>query len=90
VTASYVIINALYCTAVVAKAIFPAVVVDHTPVGINVIWPPVLNKACGTVIVAILTTPDINVISAVGAMVVAEAIVGAAWIVCSAPDTGTS
>jgi hypothetical protein len=40
--------------------------------------------------VAMLVMPDTNVISAVGAMVVAEAIVGAVCIVFNAPENGTS
>jgi hypothetical protein len=90
VTASYVIINALLTIDVVIKAILPAVVVAKMPVGIIVICPPVVNKFVGGVMVAILVVPDTNVISEVGAMVVAEAIVGAVCIVFNAPENGTS
>jgi hypothetical protein len=77
VAASYVIINALLTTVVVTKAIFPAVVVDHTPVGIIVICPPVVAMPVGGVMVAMLILPDTNTMLVVGAMVVALAMVGA-------------
>ena len=73
-------------TAVVAIAIFPALVVVNTPVGINVILPPPLEIGLGAVIVTIAAVPDINVIGSVGAIVVALAIVGAAAVVAINPE----
>ena len=69
--------NALFTTDVEAKAIFPAVVVVKIPVGINVICPPVDVMPVGGVIVTIGVTPDIKTMLVVGAIVVADAIVGA-------------
>jgi hypothetical protein len=57
---------------------FPAVVVVKIPVGIKVMVPPPVDIGAGGVIVTIGVTPLINVMSFVGAIVVALAIVGAA------------
>jgi hypothetical protein len=57
---------------------FPAVVVVKIPVGIKVMVPPPVDIGEGAVIVAIAATPLINVMSFVGAIVAALAIVGAA------------
>ena len=65
-------------TAVDASAMFPAVVVVKIPVGIKVMVPPPVDIGAGGVIVTIGVTPLINVMSFVGAIVVALAIVGAA------------
>jgi len=62
---------------VLARAIFPAVVVVNNPVGIRVILPPLVDIGDGAVIVAIAVVPEINTTFVVGAIVVAEAIVGA-------------
>jgi len=75
---SYVIISALLTTAVDDNATFPLVLILHNPVGINVIDPPVNEIGLGAVIVEIVVVPDTNVIAAVGAIVEALAIVGAA------------
>jgi hypothetical protein len=71
-------VKALLTTAVDASAMFPAVVVVKIPVGIKVMVPPPVDIGEGAVIVAIAATPLINVMSFVGAIVVALAIVGAA------------
>jgi len=71
-------VKALLTTAVDASAMFPAVVVVKIPVGIKVMVPPPVDIGEGAVIVAIAATPLINVMSFVGAIVAALAIVGAA------------
>jgi hypothetical protein len=63
------------------------VVVVKRPVGINVICPPPNEIGLGGVIVAIAVVPDINTILLTGAMVVADAIVGAAADVAVIPLT---
>ena len=68
-------INALLTTAVLAMAMFPVAVVVHRPVGINVIWHPLVQPA-GAVIVAIAVVPEINAMGVVTAMVVPDATVG--------------
>ena len=78
-------VNALPTTAVEAKAILPAIVVVNMPVGINVIVPPPNDMGLGAVIVSMGVTPDIKVIALVGAIVVADAIVGAAAEVALTP-----
>ena len=78
-------VNALPTTAVEARAMLPAIVVVNIPVGINVIVPPPKDIGLGAVIVAIGVTPEINVIALVGAIVVADAIVGAAAEVAFKP-----
>jgi hypothetical protein len=65
-------------TAVDASAIFPAVVVVKIPVGMIVIRPPLVDIGAGAVIVAIAVVPDTKLTIVVGAIVAAEAIVGAA------------
>ena len=55
----------------------PAVVVVHRPVGMSVNEPPAVLIGTGAVMVAIAVVPEINVIDWVGAIVVAEAMVGA-------------
>jgi len=55
------------------------------PVGINVIWPPVPEIGDGGVIVTIGVTPVTNEIAADGAIVVADAIVGATALVAVTP-----
>jgi hypothetical protein len=62
---------------------FPAVVVVKIPVGIKVMVPPPVDIGEGAVIVTIGVTPLINVISFVGAIVAALAIVGAAAAVAN-------
>jgi len=64
----------------------PALVVVNTPVGIKVILPPPVEIGLGAVIVTIAVVPDINVIGAVGAIVEALAIVGAAAVVAINPE----
>jgi hypothetical protein len=83
-------VNALPTIAVEAKAMLPAIVVVNMPVGIIVICPPVVKILVGGVIVTIAVVPDTKLIKAVGAIVVALAIVGAVCIVCNAPECGTS
>jgi hypothetical protein len=78
-------IKALLTTAVEANAIFPAVVVVNVPVGIKVICPPVPEIGAGAVMVAIAVTPDTNAIAVEGAIVVADAMVGAAALVAVTP-----
>ena len=78
-------VNTLPTTAVEAKAMLPAIVVVKIPVGIRVIVPPPSDIGLGAVIVTTGTTPDTKVISVVGAIVVAEAIVGAAAEVALSP-----
>jgi len=63
-----------------------ALVVVNTPVGIKVILPPPAEIGLGAVIVTIAVVPEINVIGAVGAIVVALAIVGAAAVVAIKPE----
>jgi hypothetical protein len=79
--------SALLTTAVDAKAILPAVVVVKIPVGISVIWPPVLIMGLGGVIVAIAVVPETKTILFAGAIVVDEAIVGATFEVANNPTT---
>jgi len=67
-------------------AILPALVVVNTPVGIKVILPPPAEIGLGAVIVTIAVVPDINVIGAVGAIVEALAIVGAAAVAAINPE----
>ena len=67
--------------AVEAKAILSAVVVVKIPVGIIVIKPPFVEIGEGAVIVAIAVVPETNKIGVVGAIVVAEATVGAPAVV---------
>ena len=69
--------SALDTTAVVPSAIFPAVFETNPPVGMKVKEPPVAKIGAGGVIVTMLDVPEMNVIGAVGAIVVALAIVGA-------------
>ena len=64
-----------------AKAILPAVVHVNIPVGINVIVPPPVEIGAAAVIFTTAVVPEIKVICAVGAIVVALAIVGAAALV---------
>jgi hypothetical protein len=71
-------VSALFTTAVVPSAIFPAVFETHRPVGIKASDPPEPPIGAGAVIVTIFEVPDMNVIPVTGAIVVAEAIVGAA------------
>ena len=78
-------VNALPTTAVEASAILPAIVVVNIPVGISVIVPPPKEIGLGAVMVTIGVTPEINVIALVGAIVVADAIVGAAAEVAFRP-----
>jgi hypothetical protein len=61
---------------------FPAVVVVHRPVGINIIVPPV-ETGHGAVMVAIAVVPDTKLTSDVGAIVVADAMVGATFPVAT-------
>ena len=78
-------IRALLTTAVEASAIFPPVVVVNIPVGIRVICPPVLEIGNGAVMVTIGVTPDTNEIAVEGAIVVADAMVGATTLVAVTP-----
>ena len=73
--------SARLTTAVVASAIFPAVVVENNPVGISVICPPPAEIGDGAVIVLIATTPETNAILVTGAIIAALASVGAATAV---------
>jgi len=68
----YVIVSALFNTAVVANAILPAVLVDHSPVGISVICPPVVDIGNGAVMVLIVVVPDTKWIGNVGVIVALE------------------
>lgn len=77
VVASYVMISALLTTAVVANAIFPAVFVAQSPVGINVIAPPPAEIGDGAVMVLIVVVPETKAIEVVGTIVLALATVGA-------------
>lgn len=81
VPASYVIIRARFTTAVVPRAMFPAVFETHRPVGIRVSDPPELLIGHGAVIVTIFEVPDTNDTAEAGAIVVADAIVGAELLV---------
>jgi len=78
VPVSYVIVSAFPTTAVEPRAIFPLVFVDQIPVGIRVILLPTTDRVLGGVIVEIAVVPDTKVMMAVGAIVDAEAKVGAA------------
>lgn len=71
-------VSALLTTAVVASAMFPAVLVAQSPVGISVICPPPAEIGDGAVMVLMVVVPEMNVIATVGAIVPALAIVGAA------------
>ena len=64
----------------------PALVVVNAPVGIKVIVPPPAEIGVGAVIVTIAAVPEIMVTEAVGAIVVALAIVGAAAVVATKPE----
>ena len=64
----------------------PALVVVNAPVGIKVIVPPPAEIGVGAVIVTIAAVPEIMVMAAVGAIVVALAIVGAAAVVATKPE----
>ena len=77
---------ALPTTAAVASAIFPAVVVLNSPVGMIVICPPVADIPVGAVMVSIAAVPDTNTIGLTGAIVAADAIVGAATPVTDTPN----
>ena len=68
----------MFGTAVDAKAMLPDVVVVNAPVGIKIIAPPPEDTDEGAVMVLIAVVPLINVMYAVGAIVPALAIVGAA------------
>jgi len=74
-------IKAFETTAVETNAILPAVVVENMPVGIRMIEPPFVEIGEGAVIVAIDVVPETKAIGVVGAIVVAEAIVGAPEVV---------
>lgn len=79
-------IRALLTTAVDARAILPPdVAVVQRPVGINVICPPVDAIGPGGVIVFIVVVPEIKTIEVVGAIVVADAMVGATAPVAMMP-----
>jgi hypothetical protein len=56
------------------------------PVGIKVIVPPPAEIGAGAVIVTTAAVPEIKVIGAVGAIVAAEAIVGAAAVLATKPE----
>jgi len=77
--------SALLTTAVDATAMFPVMPVVNMPVGINVIWPPVPEMGDGAVMVLMVVVPDTNEIGAVGAIVEADATVGAADPVATTP-----
>ena len=64
----------------------PAAVQVKAPVGITVIVPPPVEIGAGAVIVTTAAVPEIKVIGAVGAIVVAEAIVGAAAVLATKPE----
>jgi len=66
-------------TAVDPKAMFPEVVVVNEPVGISLISPPPEKKNDGGVIVEIAAVPDTKLTADAGAIVAADAIVGAAF-----------
>ena len=61
---------------------FPAVVVVHRPVGINIIVPPV-ETGHGAVMVTIAVVPDTKLTSDVGAIVAEDAMVGATFPVAT-------
>lgn len=69
-----------------ATAILPAVVQVNAPVGIKVILPPPDAIGVGAVIVTTAAVPLINTIDVVGAIVAAEATVGAAAVVAIKPE----
>jgi hypothetical protein len=83
VVTSYTSVNALLTTAVPKTAILPAAVQVNAPVGIRVILPPPKEIGLGAVIFTIAVVPETNAIDVVGAIVVAEAIVGAAAVVAT-------
>ena len=83
---SYTSVKALLTTAVPEIAILPAAVQVKAPVGITVIVPPPVEIGAGAVIVTTAAVPEIKVIGAVGAIVVAEAIVGAAAVLATKPE----
>ena len=64
----------------------PAAVQVKAPVGITVIVPPPVEIGAGAVIVTTAAVPEIKVIGAVGAIVAAEAIVGAAAVLATKPE----
>jgi len=78
-------VRALLTTAVLANAILPAVPVENAPVGMMVIYPPVVAIPVGGVIVVISVVPDTNTMGLTGAIVVALAIAAGA----TDPVTGT-
>jgi hypothetical protein len=86
VVTSYTSVRALLTTAVPARAILPAVVQVKIPVGIRTILPPPKEIGLGAVIVTTAVVPEIKVMGLVGAIVVAEAIVGAAAEVAIKPE----
>jgi len=86
VVTSYTSVKALLTTAVPARAILPAAVQVKIPVGISVIDPPPVEIGLGAVIVTMAVVPEIKVIALVGAIVVAEATVGAAAVVANKPE----
>ena len=77
--------SARLTTAVLASAIFPAVVVENNPVGISVICPPPADIGEGGVMVLIATTPETKAMRVTGAMIAALASVGAAAAVATTP-----
>ena len=78
--------RALLTTAVDARAMFPVVSVIQSPVGIKVICPPPEVIGAGGVIVLSVVVPETKLISFVGAIVFALAIVGAAALVARTLD----
>ena len=83
---SYVIVRVLLTTAVVAKAILPAVLVAQRPVGISVIWPPPAENEDGTVIVLTVVVPLTKLTVSTGVIVPALASVGAAAELALSPE----
>ena len=73
-------------TAVPKIAILPAAVQVKAPVGIRIIEPPPVEIGVGAVIFTIAVVPETIVIGLVGAIVVAETIVGAAAVVAIKPE----
>jgi hypothetical protein len=67
-------------------AILPALVQVNAPVGIKVILPPPDAIGVGAVMVTTAAVPLINTMDVVGAIVAAEAIVGAAAVVAINPE----
>ena len=63
---------------------FPATLVRKTPVGIRVIAPPLVDMGAGAVMVLIVVTPDTKAIGVTGAIVAADASVGAPAVVPAA------